>query len=74
MFWFKHSLWTPKVQCRIHKGPVIMPILSGIYPIPRIDTHFFIPKGLFHAGVPVTILKALLPSSIWLHDLPMSVL
>jgi hypothetical protein len=46
-------------------------------PIPRIDTYLFkilsiivphlrlgLPKGLFPAGVPVKILKALLPSSI----------
>ena len=29
------------VQCRIHKGPLIIPILSSINPTPRIDTHFF---------------------------------
>ena len=53
------------------------PILSRINPIPRIDTHFFkiysnipshlrqhLPKSLFPVGVPVKILKALLPSSI----------
>ena len=43
-------------------------------PIPRIDTYLFkvhtnivrlgLPKGLFPVGLPVKILKALLPSSI----------
>ena len=54
-----------------------IPILSRIVPIPRIDTYLFkvhsnivLPstpsrlKGLFPAGLPVNILKALLPSSI----------
>ena len=48
-----------------------------INPIPRIDTYFSkvhsnivlpstlgLPKGLFPVGLPVKILKALLPSSI----------
>ena len=63
----------PEVQCRNLKGPPIIPILSRINPIPRIDIYFFkvlsnivlpsclgLPKGLF----PVKILNALLPSSI----------
>ena len=29
------------VQCCIHKGSPVIPILSRIDPIPRIDTHFF---------------------------------
>ena len=70
-------LWNPEVQCHIHKGSPIIPILSRINPIPRIDTHFFkihsniilhlrlgFPKGLFPVGIPVKILKTLLPSSI----------
>ena len=36
-----HGLWHPDFQCRIHKGFPIIPILSCIKPIPRIDTHFF---------------------------------
>ena len=35
------DLWNTEVQCRIHKGPLIIPILSGINPILRIDTYFF---------------------------------
>ena len=67
----------PEVQCRIHKGSPIIPILSRINPIPRIDTisarfililsshlHLGLPKGLFPVDLPVKILKALLPSSI----------
>ena len=62
----------PEVQCRIHKGSPIIPILRQINPITLIDTHLFKansnivlpstprpPKGL-----PVKILKALLSSSI----------
>ena len=39
-----HTLATsknPEVQCRIHKGSLIIPILSRINPIPRIDTYLF---------------------------------
>ena len=67
----------PEGSCRIHKGSQIIPILSRINPIPRIDTYLFkvhsnivfplrlgLPKGLFSVGVPVKILKALLSSSI----------
>ena len=63
----------PEVQCR---SPII-PILSQINPIPRIDTYLFkvhsnivLPftprplKGLFPVGLSVKTLKALLPSSI----------
>ena len=48
----------PAVQCHIHKGSLIIPILSWINPIPRIDTY------LFEVHFTVKILKALLPSSI----------
>jgi hypothetical protein len=63
-------------RCRIHKSSPVIPILSKINPISRIDTYlrsFLIlyshlrlglPKGLFPAGMPVEILKALLPSSV----------
>ena len=53
---------------------------------PRIGTCFFkipsnmvlpstlgLPKGLLPVGVPVKILKPLLPSSILANDLPMSI-
>ena len=61
-----HSLWNPEVQCRIHKDSPIIPILSRINPISRIDTYFFKihSKDLFPVGLPVKILKALLPSCI----------
>ena len=56
----------------------IIPILSRINPIPRIPIYFFkaqsnifiqstprgLSKDLFLVGVPVKILKAILPSSI----------
>ena len=70
------GLWNPEVQCRIHKGFPIIPTLRRINPIPRIDTYFLkvhcnivlhlrlgLPKGLFPAGLPVKILKELLPPS-----------
>ena len=66
------GLWNPEVQCRIHKGSPIIPILSRINPISRIDTYLFkvhsnivlpsTPRP--PVGLPVRILKALLPSSI----------
>jgi hypothetical protein len=72
-----HGLWNPEAECSIHKGSPIIPILSQINLIPRIDTYFFmihsnivshlclgLPKGLFPVSVPAKILKALLPSSI----------
>jgi hypothetical protein len=56
-------------------GSPIIPIFNRINTIPRIDIYFFkvhsnivlglgLPKGPFLVGLPVTILKALLPSSI----------
>ena len=68
---------TWRFKCRIHKGFPIIPILSQINPITRIDTYIFKvhssivlpstlrpPKGLFPVGLSVKLLKALLPSSI----------
>ena len=70
-------LMKPEVQCRIHKGSPIISILSRINPTTRIDTYLFkfhsniafhlclgLLKGLFPVGLPVKILKALLPFSI----------
>ena len=36
-----HGLWNPEVQCRIHKGSSIIPILNRINSITRIDTFLF---------------------------------
>ena len=71
----------PEVQYCIHKDTPIIPILRRINPIPRIDTYFFkihsnivLPStpwpfltSLSWSGVPVKMLKALLPSSIPAH-------
>ena len=59
------------------QGLLVIPILSRINPITLIDTYLFkvhsnivlpstprLPKGLIPVGLPVKILKALLPSSI----------
>ena len=62
---------------RFDKGSPIIPILSQINPIPRIDTYFLrsililsshlrlgYSNRLFPVGLPDKLLKALLPSSI----------
>ena len=36
-----YGLRNPEVQCRIHKGSPIIPILSRINQITRIDTYLF---------------------------------
>ena len=35
-----HDLCNPEVQCRMHKYSPIIPILSQINPLPRIDIYF----------------------------------
>ena len=63
------SYGTRKFNAAFIKTPII-PILSRINPIPRIDTYFFkvyfnrLPNGLFPVGLPDKILKALLSCSI----------
>ena len=68
------NLWNPEVQPCIHKSSPGIHILSRINTIPSICLRFILilsshlhlghPKGLIPTGVPVKILKALLPSSI----------
>ena len=60
------------VQCRIHKGSPVIPILSRLNLIPNIATYIFkihsilivsshlrldLPTGLFPVGLPIGILK-----------------
>ena len=72
-----HGIWKPEVQCHIHKGSPINPTLRRIDSMPCKGTYFLryililsshlrlsLPKGLIPVGLPVKILKALLPSSI----------
>ena len=37
----KRNFWNPEVQCQIHSFSPIIPTLTRINPIPRIDTFFF---------------------------------
>ena len=45
---------TAEVQYRIHKGYPVIPILSQINPIPRIDTYFFKINSVGLGGLRVT--------------------
>ena len=38
---YLHGLRNPDIQCRIHKGFPIIPNLTRINPIPRIDAYLF---------------------------------
>ena len=73
----------PAGSTHTHNGSPVIPIMSQINPIPRIDTYSIrsnlilssrlrldLPKGLFPAGLPVKILKVMLLLPFWLHDLP----
>ena len=85
---YSHGLWNLETQCSIYKGSPIIHILRQINSIPRIVTYFLnihfnifhpscLPKSLFPVGLPVKILKALIPSSIlttWCTHLNLSAL
>ena len=74
----------PEVHCRIHKDSSIIPVLSRINPIPRIDTYFFkihsntvlplcleLPKSLFPVSVSLKFSKHNYLLPFCLYDLPL---
>ena len=57
------NLWNSEVQCHIHKGSPVIPILSRINSIPHIDTYLF----KVHSNI-------VLPSTPRPHQRPLSFL
>ena len=59
-----------EVEGHIHKDFPVIPILIRINPISHVDIHFskthdnIVLPSMFAAGLPVTVLKALISSSI----------
>ena len=47
-----YGLWNSEIQCCIHEGSPIIPILNRINQMPRIHTHFF--KSHYNIGLPFT--------------------
>ena len=53
------------VQCRIHKGSPIIPILSQMNPTPRIDTYLFKVHSNIDNGIYIFKFRYLLFLVLW---------
>jgi hypothetical protein len=48
-----HGIWDPEAECRIYKGSPIIPNLSPMNLIPRIDTNWYLFKIHSNIALPI---------------------